>query len=90
MIIELEFLSKKRPSTFVLYSSAVESGSLLDTVVSTHARPSSSLRTKSELIKNFSQELEEFKIRQDRVGYNTKFNELLKKEEDKLNGRKNK
>ena len=50
----------------------------------------SKLRTKSELIKNFSQELEEFRIRQDRVGYNTKFNELLKKEEEKTNGRKNK
>jgi hypothetical protein len=50
----------------------------------------SELRTKSELIKNFSQELEEFRIRKDRVGYNTKFNELLKKEEDKINGRKNK
>ncbi len=50
----------------------------------------SELRTKSELIKNFSKELEEFKIRQDRVGYNTKFNELLKKEEEKTNGRKNK
>ena len=49
----------------------------------------SELRTKSELIKNFSQELEEFRIRQDRVGYNTKFNELLKKEEEKTNGRKN-
>ncbi len=50
----------------------------------------SKLRTKSELIKNFSRELEEFRIRQDRVGYNTKFNELLKKEEEKINGRKNK
>ena len=50
----------------------------------------SELRTKSELIKNFSQELEEFRIRQDRVGYNTKFNELLKKEEEKTNGGKNK
>ena len=50
----------------------------------------SELSTKSELIKNFSQELEEFRIRQDRVGYNTKFNELLKKEEEKTNGRKNK
>ena len=49
----------------------------------------SELSTKSELIKNFSQELEEFRIRQDRVGYNTKFNELLKKEEEKTNGRKN-
>ena len=50
----------------------------------------SELRIKSELIKNFSQELEEFRIRKDRVGYNTKFNELLKKEEEKTNGRKNK
>jgi hypothetical protein len=50
----------------------------------------SELRTKSELIKNFSKELEEFRIRQDRVGYNTKFSELLKKEEEKTNGRKNK
>ena len=50
----------------------------------------SELSTKSELIKNFSKELEEFRIRQDRVGYNTKFNELLKKEEEKTNGRKNK
>ena len=50
----------------------------------------SELRTKSELIKNFSQELEEFRIRKDRVGYNTKFNELLNKEEEKTNGRKNK
>ncbi len=50
----------------------------------------SELRTKSELIKNFSQELEEFRIRQDRVGYDTKFNELLKKEEEITNGRKNK
>jgi len=50
----------------------------------------SELRNKSELIKNFSKELEEFRIRQDRVGYNTKFNELIKKEEEKTNGRKNK
>ena len=50
----------------------------------------SELRNKSELIKNFSKELEEFRIREDRVGYNTKFNELLKKEEEKINGRKNK
>ncbi len=50
----------------------------------------SELRTKSELIKNFSKELEEFRISQDRVGYNNKFNELLKKEEEKTNGRKNK
>ena len=50
----------------------------------------SELRTKSELIKNFSKELEEFRIRKDKVGYNTKFIELLKKEEEKTNGRKNK
>ena len=50
----------------------------------------SELINKSELIKNFSQELEEFRIRQDRVGYDTKFSELLKKEEEKTNGRKNK
>lgn len=50
----------------------------------------SELRTKSELIKNFSQELEEFRIRKDKVGYNNKFSELLKKEEEKTNGRKNK
>ena len=50
----------------------------------------SELRTKSELIKNFSQELEEFRIRKDKIGYELKFNELLKQEEEKLNGRKNK
>jgi hypothetical protein len=50
----------------------------------------SELRNKSELIKNFYQELEEFRIRQDRVGYNIKFDELIKKEEEKINGRKNK
>ena len=50
----------------------------------------SELRTKSELIKNFSQELEEFRIRKDKVGYNIKFDELIKKEEEKTNGRKNK
>jgi hypothetical protein len=50
----------------------------------------SELRNKSELIKNFSKELEEFRIRKDKVGYNTKFNELLKKEEEKTNGIKNK
>jgi hypothetical protein len=50
----------------------------------------SELRNKSKLIKNFSQELEEFRIRKDKVGYNNKFNDLLKKEEEKTNGRKNK
>jgi hypothetical protein len=50
----------------------------------------SELRFKSELVKNFYQELEEYRERKDRIGYSLKFKELLKKEEDKLNGRKNK
>ena len=49
----------------------------------------SELRTKSELIKNFSQELEGYREDGDKMGYELKFNELLKQEEDKLNGRKN-
>ena len=49
----------------------------------------SELRTKSELIKNFSQELEGYREDGDKMGYELKFNELLKKEEEKLNGRKN-
>ena len=44
---------------------------------------------KSELVKNFSHELEEFRIRKDKIGYSLKFNELLKKEETKINGRTN-
>ena len=44
---------------------------------------------KSELVKNFSHKLEEFRIRKDKIGYSLKFNELLKKEETKINGRKN-
>ena len=36
---------------------------------------------KSELVKNFSHKLEEFRIRKDKIGYSLKFNELLKKEE---------
>lgn len=47
------------------------------------------LKRKSELVKNFYQELEEFRIKKDRIGYSVKFQELLKKEEEKLNGRKN-
>ena len=49
----------------------------------------SELRTKSELIKNFSQELEGYRRDGDKMGYELKFNELLKQEEEKLNGRKN-
>ncbi len=49
----------------------------------------SDLRTKSELIKNFSQELEGYREDGDKIGYELKFNELLKQEEEKLNGRKN-
>jgi translation initiation factor 2 beta subunit (eIF-2beta)/eIF-5 len=48
----------------------------------------SELEWKSELVKNFHQELEEFRINKDRIGYNTKFKELLKKEIEK-DGRKN-
>ena len=50
----------------------------------------SKLRFKSELVKNFYKELEEYRERKDRIGYSLKFKELLKKEKDKLNGRKNK
>jgi hypothetical protein len=49
----------------------------------------SELRTKSELITNFSHELEGYRRDGDKMGYELKFNELLKKEEEKLNGRKN-
>ena len=49
----------------------------------------SELKRKSELVKNFYQELEEFRIKKDRIGYSVKFQELLKKEEEKLNERKN-
>jgi cobyric acid synthase len=52
----------------------------------------SELRRKSELVKNFYQELEIYRVNKDRVGYNRMFSKLLKREEDKLklNGRKNK
>ena len=49
----------------------------------------SELRFKSELVKNFYKELEEYREKKDRIGYSLKFKELLKKEEDKINGRKN-
>jgi hypothetical protein len=38
---------------------------------------------KSELIKNFSNELESYRKNNDRIGYNKLFKVLLKKEEDK-------
>jgi len=38
---------------------------------------------KSELIKNFSDELEPYRKNNDRTGYNKLFKELLKKEEQK-------
>ncbi len=48
----------------------------------------SEMKWKSELVKNFYQELEEFRTNKDRIGYNIKFKELLKKEIEK-DGRKN-
>ena len=44
---------------------------------------------KSELVKNFSDKLEPYRKNNDRVGYDKLFKELLKKEETKINGRKN-
>ena len=49
----------------------------------------SELEFKSELVKNFYLELEEYREKNDRIGYSLKFKELLKKEEDKFYGRKN-
>ncbi|MEY2701684.1 MAG: hypothetical protein RLY43_317 [Bacteroidota bacterium] len=46
------------------------------------------LEWKSGLVKNFFQELEEYRIKKDRIGYDIKFEELLKKEIEK-DGRKN-
>jgi hypothetical protein len=46
------------------------------------------LEWKSGLVKNFYQELEEYRIKKDRIGYDIKFEELLKKEIEK-DGRKN-
>ena len=43
---------------------------------------------KSKLVKNFSNELEPYRIKKDKEGYQKLFKELLKKEEEK-NGRKN-
>ena len=39
---------------------------------------------KSKMINNFSNELEPYRKNNDRTGYNKLFNELLKKEEEKL------
>ncbi len=52
----------------------------------------SELSRKSELVKNFYQELEIYRVNKDRVGYDRMFSKLMKIEEDKLklNGRKNK
>ena len=44
---------------------------------------------KSKLVKNFHKELEEYRIKEDRVGYEMKFKELMNKEEKSQNGRKN-
>ncbi len=49
----------------------------------------SELKFKSELVKNFYKELEEYREKKDRIGYSLKFKELLKKEEETINGRKN-
>jgi hypothetical protein len=52
----------------------------------------SELKRKSELVKNFYQELDIYRVNKDRVGYDRMFSKLMKIEEDKLklNGRKNK
>ena len=46
------------------------------------------LKIKSELIKNFSDKLEKYRISGDRETYNKKFKELLEKEEIKVYGKK--
>jgi len=46
------------------------------------------LKIKSELIKNFSDKLEKYRISGDREIYNKKFKELLEKEEIKVYGKK--
>ena len=38
---------------------------------------------KSKLVKNFSKELEPYRMKKDKEGYKKLFNELLKKEEEK-------
>ena len=46
------------------------------------------LKKKSVLIKNFSHELEKYRITGDREAYKKKFRELLEKEEIKVYGKK--
>ena len=46
------------------------------------------LKKKSVLIKNFSHKLEKYRISGDREIYDTKFKELLEKEEIKVYGKK--
>ena len=46
------------------------------------------LKKKSVLIKNFSHKLEKYRISGDRETYNKMFDELLKKEEIKVYGKK--
>ena len=46
------------------------------------------LKKKSNLVKNFSDKLEKYRISGDRETYNKKFKELLKKEEIKVYGKK--
>ena len=46
------------------------------------------LKKKSNLVKNFSDKLEKYRISGDREAYNKKFKELLEKEEIKVYGKK--
>ena len=46
------------------------------------------LKKKSNLVKNFSDKLENYRIRGDRETYNKQFKELLEKEEIKVYGKK--
>ena len=43
---------------------------------------------KSNLVKKFNKELEEYRIKEDREGYEKKFKELMDKEERKLKWKK--
>jgi hypothetical protein len=45
----------------------------------------SELRRKSDLVKNFYQELEIYRVNKDRVGYDRMFSKLLKREEKRIN-----
>ena len=46
------------------------------------------LKKKSELIKNFFHKIEKYRLSGDKLTYNKKFKELLKKEEIKVYGKK--